>query len=389
MALHEIFLMLGAIFATGLAADIMARRTSLPRVTLLLVLGVVAGGAGLNLLPRPEDAVQEFLSVTALTMVAFLLGSALSARTLKERGKAIMWLSLAVVMGTLLVVGIGLWLLGLPPGLALLMGAIATATAPAATQDVVAQSGVDNRFTRTLTGVVAIDDAWGLVVFSLCLLVIHQFSGTVPAGDVIGHLGFELVGSVLLGLVVGVPGAWLTGRIRDGEPLQIEALALVFLLSGGALYLGLSYLIAGMVAGAMIVNTARHHDSAFHEIEHIRWPFLVLFFVLAGAALEIEALMTLGTAGIGYVVLRVLSRLVFGWLGAWAGAAPVQERLLYGPALLPQAGVAVGMALIAAQNFPDWRDTIMALTIGTTVLFELIGPPAALWAIRRSQTTPE
>ena len=384
MALHETFLMLGAIFATGLVADLVARKTPIPRVTLLLVLGVVAGGAGFDLLPRPEDALQEFLSVTALTMVAFLLGSALSAQTLRERGRTILWLSLSIVLGTLGLVALGLWLVGLPPGLALIMGAIATATAPAATQDVVAQSGVDNRFTRTLSGIVAIDDAWGLVVFSMVLLLVQATTGDAHGAALLGDLARDLAGSAALGLAIGLPGAWLTGRLRAGDPIQIEALALVFLLAGGALYLDLSYLIAGMVAGAVLVNWATHHDRAFHEIEHIRWPFLVLFFVLAGAALELEALATLGAAGMAYVVLRVLARFLGGWLGAVAGHTPARERMLYGPALLPQAGVAVGMALIAAQSFPEWRDTIMALTIGTTVFFELVGPPAALWAIRRS-----
>lgn len=385
MELHEIFIMLGAIFATGLAADLLAQKTPVPRVTLLLLLGVLAGQAGFDLLPRPGEMLREFMSVTALTMVAFLLGSALSARTLHERGRAIVSLSLCVVFGTVAMVSAGLWLMGVPLSLALIFGAIATATDPAATQDVVAQSGVDSRFTRTLNGIVAIDDAWGLVVFSLVLLVAQQITGDGAGGwEVLAHLGYELAGSVVLGLVVGGAGAWLTGRIREGDPMQIEALALVFLVSGGAMYFGLSYLIAGMVAGAVLVNLAHHHERAFHEIKHIQWPFLVLFFVLAGASLDLGALMAIGMVGTGYAVLRIAARLISGWVGAWAGLTPPGERGLFGPALLPQAGVAVGIALIASQSFPEWGDTIMALTIGTTVLFELIGPPLALWAIRRS-----
>lgn len=381
--LAPVFLMLGGIFALGLIADSVARRTAIPRVSLLLLFGVLLGGPGLDLLPRPGEALQNFLSTTALTMVAFLLGSSLSLETLRSRGRAILALSLSIVLVTLAMVSLGLWLAGVPLGLALVLAAIATATDPAATQDVIAQSGRDTRFTRTLKGIVAIDDAWGLVVFSFVLLGVGQMTGAQEGAGIVRGLARDILGSVLLGLAVGLPGAWLTGRIEKGEPLLIEALGLVFLLSGAALALDLSYLLAGMTAGMVLVNTARHHDRAFHEIEHVRWPFLVLFFVLAGAALELSALMALGLVGAAYAGLRIVARMAGGWIGATIGHTPRAERAFYGPALLPQAGVAVGTALIAAQEFPQWGETVMALTIGTTVLFELLGPPAALWAIRR------
>ncbi|MCM2561024.1 cation:proton antiporter [Lutimaribacter sp. EGI FJ00015] len=382
--LAPIFLMIGGIFGLGLLADSIARRTALPRVSLLLLSGVLLGGAGLDLLPRPGETLQNFLSTTALTMVAFLLGSSLSLDTLRSRGRAILALSLAIVGMTLALVALGLWAMGVPLGLALLLAAIATATDPAAVQDVIAQSRRDTRFTRTLAGVVAIDDAWGLVAFSLIVLAVQQVSGTTNGADIPLHLARDILGSVLLGVAIGLPGAWLTGRIEEGEPLLIEGLALVFLLSGAALALDLSYLIAGMTAGMVLVNTARHHERAFHEIEHARWPFLVLFFVLAGAALDLAALAALGAAGVAYIALRITARVIGGWLGAALGGSPAPERALYGAALLPQAGVAVGTALVAAQEFPQWGETIMAMTIGATVLFELLGPPAALWAIRKS-----
>lgn len=382
--LAPVFLMLGGIFALGLVADSVARRTAIPRVSLLLLFGVVLGGAGLDLLPRPGEALQNFLSTTALTMVAFLLGSSLSFETLRSRGRAILAVSVSVVVATLVLVSLGLWAIGVPLGLALILAAIATATDPAATQDVITQSGRDTRFTRTLNGIVAIDDAWGLVAFSFVLLGVQQIEGATTGTSVLFDLARDILGSVLLGLAVGLPGAWLTGRIEKGEPLLIEALALVFLLSGIALALDLSFLIAGMAAGMVLVNTASHHDRAFHEIEHARWPFLVLFFVLAGAALELSALLALGLIGIAYAVLRIAARVAGGWIGGAIGQTPRDERPLFGPALLPQAGVAVGTALIAAQELPQWGETIMALTIGVTVLFELVGPPATLWAIRRS-----
>ena len=263
-----------------------------------------------------------------------------------------------------------------------MFGAIATATAPATTQDVITQSGVDNAFTKTLRGIVAIDDVWGLITFSMVVVFVQQLNGHEDAAILAG-MGYELFGSVLLGMLIGFPAAFLTGRISGGEPLQIEALALVFLTAGLSILLDLSYLISGMTVGMIIVNRARHHIRAFHEIEHIQWPFMILFFILAGATLEPSELVNIGMIGLAYVVLRSLARLAGGWFGAVLGGGPVAERRWFGVALLPQAGVAIGMALVAGKQFPDWSETIMALTIGSTIAFEILGPIATLFAINR------
>ena len=272
--------------------------------------------------------------------------------------------------------------MGVDPGLALLLGAIATATAPAAIADVIHQSGIRNGFSETLSGIVAIDDVWGLIVFSVCLAFVHPSDGWVEP-ILVGTR--EIGGAVLLGICIGCPAAFLTGRLKRGEPLQTEAIGVVFLTSGLSIWFGVSFLIAGMTAGALIANFARHHEYAFHEIEHIEWPFMLLFFLLAGASLELGALWSLGWMSMAYVALRIVARLLSAEFGAWIGRVPKTERHVYGPALLPQAGVAVGMALVAAETVPLWGPTIMTVTIAATVFFEIVGPPFTLAALRRVQ----
>jgi Kef-type K+ transport system membrane component KefB len=270
-----------------------------------------------------------------------------------------------------------------PAEIALLLGAIATATAPAATQGTLREIGAKGPFADTVRGVVAVDDVWGLIVFALAMVGAQALSqGAFDPGHLTDALR-DVGGAVLLGALLGFPAARLTGRIRPGQPTQLEALGLVFLAAGLALWAEVSFLIAGMTAGAIIVNFARHHDFAFHEIERIEQPFLILFFLLAGASLEIEALWSLGLMGMAYVVLRVVARLAGGWIGGRLGGLdPIQRRWI-GVALLAQAGVAVGMALVASQAFPAHRETILTLAIGTTVLFELIGPALLAVAVRR------
>jgi Kef-type K+ transport system membrane component KefB len=186
-------------------------------------------------------------------------------------------------------------------------------------------------------------------VFSFCLAIASQIAG--ETGTVGVPVFLELGGAVVLGVTIGLPAAFLTGRIEEGEPLQVEALAIGFLTAGLAVWFGVSFLLAGMVVGALIVNLAAHHTRAFHEIEHVQWPFMIVFFILAGASLELETLMELGIIGGALIALRAVSRLLGGWLGATLSSVPIAERSLYGIALLPQAGVAIGMALMAGAGF--------------------------------------
>lgn len=383
MDLATVFLTLGALFLAGLLADQIGRGTPLPRVTLLLACGIAVGASGFGWLPEAAFGWYGFLSVSALTMVAFLLGGSLTFANLRDHGRIILWVSLAVVLVTVAVVAGGLWALGVDLELALILGAIATATAPAATEDVIRQSGIRNGFTETLEGIVAIDDAWGLIAFSLILTLAGMLNGGAGA-ELLADAAWEIGGAVLLGAALGVPAAYLTGRLSQGEPLQTEALGIVFLTAGLAMWLEVSFLIAGMVAGALIANFARHHERGFHEIEHIQWPFMLLFFILAGSSLEVAHLAVVGWIGLGYVVLRVLARVAGAWAGAAAAGAEEATRRRLGLALLPQAGVAVGMALVAAEAFPEHSAAILTVTIAATVVFELIGPVATLWAVRAS-----
>lgn len=382
MDLGFTFLTLGILFLAGLLADEMGRRTRLPRVTLLMAAGLIAGKSGLGLIPENVEQLFEFLSVAALTMVAFLLGNALTLDKIVENGRVILWVSWSIVAITITMITVGLTAIGLPVALALILSSIACATAPAATQDILHQAGAKGGFADRISGIVAIDDAWGLIVFSLVLVVAAQITGQAGNGPVLAAAR-EVAGALGLGLVIGLPGAYLSGRLKPGEPLQAEALGLVFVSAGLSLWLEVSFLLSGLTAGAVIANRARHHERAFHEIEHIQWPFMLLFFIMAGAVLDVDRMWELGGLGLAYVVLRVLSRLIGGWLGATIAGASHAERAWYGPALLPQAGVAVGMALVASEAFPQWAETIMTLTVGTTVIFELIGPPVTLYALGR------
>jgi len=370
----KILITLGILLLLGLATDVIGRRTRLPRVTLLLIFGFAIGPAGLGFLCPTEEKWFSIVANMALIMIGFLLGEKFTLSSLREHGKLVLWFSVAEVVVTALVVLVGLLLIGLQMGIALLLAGIATATDPAATTDVVHETKADGVFTRTMLGIVAVDDAWGLIVFSLMLTAVQAFIGQSSSIAPLFIGAWELGGALLIGIGLGIPMAYLTGRIKPGEPTLVEALGLVFLCGGIAIWLEVSFLLASMVLGCVVANLARHHIRPFHAIEGIEWPFMILFFVLAGASLHTEMLFQIGLVGSAYIILRIIGRLVGAWTGgAISHAEPLMRRWM-GMALMPQAGVALGMALVAMQRRPDLGEIILPVVIASTVLFEVIGP---------------
>jgi Kef-type K+ transport system membrane component KefB len=374
---------LGALMMLGLVTDLLGRHTPLPRVTLLLTFGFIIGPAAMDLLPEIEPQLFELLSSIALMMIGFLIGGTLTRASFERQGRRILSVSITMVVVTVTIVALGLVLLGVPVEIALLFAGIAPATAPAATADVVHETGAEGPFSQTLIGIVALDDAWGLIAFSLILATVLLMNGDGGLANVALASLRDIGGAVVLGTLLGIPMAYLSGRVSDGEPLQVEALGMVFLCGGLALWLDVSFILAAMVMGAVVTNLARHHKRPFHAIEGIEWPFLVLFFVLAGASLELDALWLAGPWLLGYVVLRVLGRLLGAWLGGALCHDDPAERWWMGLAMLPQAGVALGMALVAAQRVPALGEIVLPVIVGATVIFEVIGPVLTRVALRR------
>lgn len=370
-----ILLTLGMVLLVAVAVHFIGRKLPLPQVTLLILAGVVIGPSGFDLLPEEGQHWYPLIASSTLLMVGFLLGGKLSLDILRKNGRKILWFSAFEVLGAAVLVFSGLVVVGVDPALALLFAGIAPASAPAATMGVVRETEAQGPFTDTLLGVVAIDDAWGLMLFSFLLAIAGAIGSEAGALSVVlGEGAYELFGALLLGLLFGIPTAFLTKRIRAGEALETEALGVVLVCGGLALWLDVSFLLSIMVVGAAVVNIAGENGEPFQIIETFEWPLMVIFFVLSGASLQITDLWHIGGIGAAYILLRSAGLILGAWLG---GRFAKAERLWcrwMGWALLPQAGVALGMALIAATHFPDHKNTILSIVIGSTVIFELTGP---------------
>lgn len=385
---YVILITFGGLFIIGLAADLIGRHTPLPRVTLLIITGVLIGPSVLDWLPDFTQQWFPILTDIALAMIGFLLGQNLTKKKLSSMGKPIITISLSVMLMTALFMLIGLTSLGAPLELALILAAIAPATAPAPVVDVTQQMNAKGPFTDTLLGIVAVDDAWGMLLFSILLVVASIIAGNGDAMQTLYAGLWEISGALLLGLAIGFPMAYLTSHIYPGKSSQAEVLGLVLLCAGLAEWLQVSYILSAMMMGTIVANFTRHHrHRAFEEIETLEWPLLILFFLLAGASLQLNALFEVSLLGLGYILFRIAGRVAGSYLGAkWAKSSGQQYHWM-GLAMLPHAGIPIGMALLAIHHFPEYQSTILAVILGSTIIFELIGPSLTRIMLIRSGET--
>ena len=384
---YTVLIALGGILFLGLIADFVGRYTLLPRVTTILIFGAVVGPHALDVIPQVLLDNFDLIAQVVLIMVGFLLGERLAVEELRKTGRATLVISVTAVITTSLIVTLVLWTVGNSIQIAVLLGCIAAATAPAASVDVVFESGNHGKFAKRLLAIVALDDVWALLLFSLGLSLVLAMTESVSTSSPVLFAIREIFGAILLGVAIGLPASYLTGRIKPGQPVLTEALGLVLLCGGLALLLNVSYLITSMVMGVMIANFARHHEQPFRAIEGLEWPLLAIFFVLAGASLDFSTLQSIGFIGSVYIVSRIAGKVLGAWIGGVSANINSRESSWIGLAMLPQAGAAMGMALVASGQFPEYRQVLLSVVISSTILFELVGPIFTRKAISKYSAT--
>ncbi len=386
---------LSLIILAGFLAAKLFRTAKIPAVTAYILVGIVIGPSGLEVVPEGILAASGFISDVVLGLIAFGIGKSFSFRTLGANGRIILRISAMEALGAMLLVTAAFTvLLDMPLHVALLFGAIASATAPAATAMVVEETKAKGPMTDTLLGVVVLDDAWALMIFAVSMVAAKTIaSGGAGHLDLLMETGlavFEIAFSLLLGSVF----AWLlhhySSRVVDPSDLEIFTLGIILLAVGAASSLGLSVLLACLALGVVLVNISSEGRRFFEVIEPLDTPLYLIFFVLAGALLEIGLLPDIGLLGLAYIVFRVTGKLIGAYLGASdPGGMGSRMRKYIGLGLIPQAGVALGLALMAREQFPNVGETIFSTIVATTVVFELAGPIATRTALSLAHEIPE
>ncbi len=379
-----LFLMFG-----GRAYDI-ARSLRLPRVTLLVISGIIIGPSVLDLVPDEIVGLFPIMSYIALSMIAFRLGETFINFDLLKTGPRIFAISFGKTLVASSLVFTVAYLVQDDIVLALLLAGLAPASAPAATLDVISETKSKGVLTDTIIRVLAVDNVLGITLFSILLVIAEVIAGAGdPTAEVISGV-WEIGGAFLLGLGIGWPMARLAGRLKKGKPSLLEITGFLLLCAGLAYQLQVSYLLACIVLGATVAkNRTQPKQNIFSTIEQVSEPFLVIFFLLAGCELDITALASLGVIGVLYVLARCLGFIIGGGIAArLVNAEPVVQENI-GWSLFPQAGVALGLAVLTIPHFPGLGQFIVSIIVSTTVVFELFGPTVTQWRLFKAKEAAE
>ncbi|MCZ7543792.1 MAG: cation:proton antiporter [Anaerolineae bacterium] len=283
--------------------------------------------------------------------------------------------------------------------LAVLLGVLATATAPAATVDVLEEYKADGPLTTSIVAVVGIDDALALLLYSIVVPLVESTFGQVAAPSLLTLLELpfiEIGGSILVGILLGLPLSYYVDRYCDDSAAQIAVIVgVVFLSTGLSRSLSLSLILTTMTLGTVVVNLASHGTACVRDtIEQASPVLYMLFFALVGARFRVQETFVDGlllVLGAVQIVLRAVGKYGGAWLGALISGAERTVRDNIGMALLSQAGVAVGLALSINQRFSAYGGAAAALgakvltvITATTFVVQLVGPVLVKLAIARA-----
>ena len=371
---NSMFIQCSIIFITGLIFSKLAKMVKLPAVTGYLVGGLLLGPFVLNFVTIESVDTLAIFSDIALAFIAFNIGSEFKLSYFKKVGIAPIVIACFESLFAVLFVLIVLLLTNHELRFSLMLSAIAAATAPAATIMVIKQYRANGPVTKTLLSVVAIDDATALILFGFALAITNSLSN--GSGNLLMMLLspiIEVVVSLVIGTIMGLILSYAIRFYRDDLRVPLIIATLLLTLGISAIFDASSLLVC-MVLGAIFCNLSNEADKTMNIIDGITPSLFMMFFVLSGAELNVSILPSIGLVGIIYVVFRLVGKYVGAYVGAKLSKASENVCRYIGPCLIPQAGVAIGLSLVAQGMVPEFGSTIRAVILCGTLIYELIGP---------------
>ena len=378
----QVLLCLGVMLLGGFAAARLARLLGLPSVSGYLAVGFLMGPWALGIVPDQVLPDMDILSDIALAFMAFGVGSFFRKETLQKKDGPVVPIALLESFAAgLLVAAVMAFGFRLGTEASLLLGAMAMAASPAGAAAILRPYRGDGDFLGLLLQAAAMDGVVSLAVFSVAAAAVHavelgETSSTGAVLAVVCHLALVFL-AILLALLL----ARRPARRSGGESRAILAAAFLLVLSGLCTVLDLSPLLSCMVFGAVYVEMSRDQEL-YRQLNVFAAPVTLLFFVAEGIRLDLRVLA--GAAGVaaGYLLLRLAGKCAGAWLGCVVTRRHIRYRAPLGAALMPQAGVAVGLASVAQRILPEGVGTVVVtVVVAASVVYELIGPACARAAL--------
>lgn len=382
-----------------------ARKTGLPSLIGYMILGTLMGTSVLSLINENSLNQLQFITDIALGYVAFTIGSELNLRALKRLGKGIILIILAESFAAFIIVGFSVYLLSGDLPMALVFGALAPASAPAGTVAVIQEYKAKGNLTRALYAVVGFDDGLAVIIFgfsaALAIRILQAESSEASSGMISSIMEplLELGLSLGAGTVLGFIFSTLARKLRPLNELPALIFGFIALSIGLCMWFDLSLILTNMMLGFILANTTSTSStrSIVSQLKGYMPLIFILFFFLAGAHLKISALPALGILGVVYMVARTTGLMGGAWLGAVIGKSESKIRKYLGFGILSQAGVAIGLSLIVHQKFLEIGTahslaigvTIITTITATSIVFEIVGPICAKFALSKAGEIPK
>ncbi len=384
-----LLLSLAALLALGLIMTRLCNLIHLPNVTAYLLAGLILSPYTFGIIDEELLSNFSLLSELSLGFIAFSIGFCFKVSHLKTLGKGVFIITVVQAVATALLVDLAMVVLYLfkviELPVAFVLGAIATATAPAATLLVVHQYKAKGPVTDTLLPVVAIDDAIGLIIFSISMAVSQALAkGTALSAAVF----LDPLKEILLSLAVGTAlGFVVSGGVKIFRSRANRLTIIILCIFAGVALSDLwhlSSLLLCMMIGAIYCNFDIHTEPVMDSYDRWAHPLYVLFFVISGAQLDVRILTSVGLVGIVYLVARSLGKYGGAALGSTLAKAEPNVKKYLGLTLLPQAGVAIGMAQEVAKDLTEYSAIITTVVLSATLIYELIGPLITKMALTKA-----
>lgn len=376
---------LGLMIFVGMALGRLVKKIKLPNVTGYLLAGLLLGPSVLGLLSEEFLSGITVISDAALGFIAFSIGNEFKISYFKRVGATPIIIACFESFFAVAFVTVALMIAGCETTFALVLGSIAAATAPAATIMVIKQYKAKGPVTETLLSVVAIDDATALIMYSISIAAATALSGgNTTVKELVLKPVIEIGGALAVGAILGflflLP---MKAFKKDGNRLSL-IIAFIFVGLGLSQLCGFSSLLLCMSMGAVVANFSPDVNQIMKLSDRITPPIFMLFFVASGADLKLSVLPAVGVVGVVYIVVRVIGKMFGASLGAIVCKADKKIRKYLGPALVPQAGVAIGLSLAASSVVPEHASEIRTVILCGTLIYELVGPVIAKTCLKKA-----
>ena len=360
----------------GLLFGRLLKLVKLPNVTGYLIAGLVLGPFVTKILSAEQVESLSVISNMALSFIAFTVGLSFKRSYFKRVGMTPVVIALLEALVAVFLVQGALIAAGFDVAFSIVLGAIAAATAPAATIMVIKQYGAKGPVTDTLMAVVAIDDAVALVAFGFAVSIAGVISGNGGGNIFLSILQplWQVFLSLLIGAVMGVLFKIPLRFFKKSGNRLIIIIGFVFMTSALATLCGVSELLACMALGSVFCNISTESDSINDLCDFFTPPLFELFFVVSCAGLDVSVLPQIGVMGAIYVVVRCVGKYLGAFIGAKIMKAPDAVAKYIGPTLIPQAGVAIGLTIVAQSVVPHYAAQVRAVILCGTLIYELVGP---------------